>query len=1111
MSSKDFKYELEKGSKKHHCPACNKKTLVRYVHAGTREYVDEVSGRCDRENNCGYHKTPTSDTPLTPPIKRELPAPKLVLPANSYLEGIKNDRSSEFHRFCMDKLHISKDHLDKWGVGSRWKFTAFMLTNKEQVVVNVKFIAYNPDGKRNKDLKEDGSPKFVPHYLGKSFLKNEKIETETARLEDWQDYYKIGRCFYGEHLWDAHKETCLVESEKSAVIAAWFFPQYNWLATGGNNGMTFEHFNLFFGYKSRIHYLTDNDPAGFQKSKTIEWLDKLSEARDDRDEIRSINIFSNDPQGYDIADAIIYNEYRDAKVLSRDIDQAYDVRKVVSIDERSGEIIVKDPAVVADEKQLRRARQVGDRIFAGKVDIISETGQLEMAIKALSSFGLKGREIARKALSVSGKYLPEQIEEIFDKVIGSNPGTSPSGFFKLAHSAGVDVRYIKTKRSEAAEGAEEIGMQEYMYNWPAGMEEQKDFDEFAERRQVQKYNFVEWKNCYWYASFSSKENSVTFLPISNFIIKPLYIILSKTDPKRIYEIINVFGRKVVMDVPAKALVSLTEFQVFAESQGNFLFEGNKVQFTRIKRKLYNETADAYEVKMLGWQDEGFYAFGNGSYNGKFTKVDGYGIVKHLLEKNEEEAEERNFFIPAFSEIYKHEKDQYESEKKFIFINRPDVTFKDWTDLFYKCYGDNGILGMSFYLTSLYRDIIYHKFKFFPHLFLFGPPGTGKSTMCWSLQYMFGLERKPFMLNAGTAVGFHRTFAQFRNAVVWFDEYNNTIEFKRVQDLKSAYDGAGHVKGEWSAGGGNSNKTTSTPVESACMISGQELPIADNALFKRCILLQYYQTTFSDQEKDNMTRLQNMQVKGMSHITGAMTRFRDRMVADYFASYDQVEKELSDELMKDPMMESRIIKNMAVVATTLKILMNVQELKFPWTWEKAKQVMMDNIKSQNGLISSAKETNQFWDTIDFLISDGELKDGIDYKIEYKHEINNVMIDRNRCEKRTLNETKRVLFIRLSTAHPKYLERLRKQGDKKGMDKGSLAHYLSHSPGFFGNVKSTSFKNGTHTFANSAYAFDYEMLENAGYNFDRSDPETSEELENAEAVKDWSGKNGKKPDF
>ena len=43
-----FKYSLDKSSKKHICPNCNKKTFVLYIDTVTGEYLPTDFGRCDR-------------------------------------------------------------------------------------------------------------------------------------------------------------------------------------------------------------------------------------------------------------------------------------------------------------------------------------------------------------------------------------------------------------------------------------------------------------------------------------------------------------------------------------------------------------------------------------------------------------------------------------------------------------------------------------------------------------------------------------------------------------------------------------------------------------------------------------------------------------------------------------------------------------------------------------------------------------------------------------------------------------------------------------------------------------------------------------------------------
>jgi len=53
-----FKYSLDKSSKKNICPNCTKKTFVFYVDAESGKYLTTDFGRCDREQNCNYHKAP---------------------------------------------------------------------------------------------------------------------------------------------------------------------------------------------------------------------------------------------------------------------------------------------------------------------------------------------------------------------------------------------------------------------------------------------------------------------------------------------------------------------------------------------------------------------------------------------------------------------------------------------------------------------------------------------------------------------------------------------------------------------------------------------------------------------------------------------------------------------------------------------------------------------------------------------------------------------------------------------------------------------------------------------------------------------------------------------
>lgn len=53
-----FRYSLDMSSKKYVCPNCRKKTFVYYVNTENGSYLPTNFGRCDREQNCNYHKAP---------------------------------------------------------------------------------------------------------------------------------------------------------------------------------------------------------------------------------------------------------------------------------------------------------------------------------------------------------------------------------------------------------------------------------------------------------------------------------------------------------------------------------------------------------------------------------------------------------------------------------------------------------------------------------------------------------------------------------------------------------------------------------------------------------------------------------------------------------------------------------------------------------------------------------------------------------------------------------------------------------------------------------------------------------------------------------------------
>jgi energy-coupling factor transporter ATP-binding protein EcfA2/predicted RNA-binding Zn-ribbon protein involved in translation (DUF1610 family) len=274
----DFPWSLDKTSKKYECPQCGKKKFVRYV---TKDGVlmDSQYGRCDRQDSCGYHKTPEvikENTTEYQKTVKEAPVDR------DKAAKIIQDRSSNFHTFFGQLLAVKPEHWTKWCVGTDGRYTAFGLVSRDKKIVNIKRIPYGVDAKRIKN-NHQGPPAFY---------------------ERAPEGFKHVKCFYGEHDFKKERDTCIVEAEKNAVIGSWLFPEFNWLATGGNSGVLFESYSIFNGYEKNIYFLRDADQAG-QKNTTSKWLEQIA-ANQNPKSLRRIYFVDDTslPNGWDFMDRI---------------------------------------------------------------------------------------------------------------------------------------------------------------------------------------------------------------------------------------------------------------------------------------------------------------------------------------------------------------------------------------------------------------------------------------------------------------------------------------------------------------------------------------------------------------------------------------------------------------------------------------------------------------------------------------------------------------------------------------------------------------------------------------------------------------------------------------
>jgi len=179
-------------------------------------------------------------------------------------------------------LGVTRQHLSHCGVGVDIKsggvvFLHYIPTMYRPVFA--KCVQYLKSGKRDKSDKG----RIVALY--------------TASAGYAQPCYFAGRFI-------PTKSTIIVESEKTAVIASYCYPVFNFIAIAGVSGLTTKKTELLKGLfaKKTVLVLLDNDEAGNNAVGPV--LSKLKYAGIEAIEMKLTTLFPNAGAGWDLADAI---------------------------------------------------------------------------------------------------------------------------------------------------------------------------------------------------------------------------------------------------------------------------------------------------------------------------------------------------------------------------------------------------------------------------------------------------------------------------------------------------------------------------------------------------------------------------------------------------------------------------------------------------------------------------------------------------------------------------------------------------------------------------------------------------------------------------------------
>ncbi len=224
------------------CPQCRKPhEFTRYVDAETGEKLPTEVGKCNRIDKCGYHYTPKqyfADNGIKPKSV-EVITPKPPVRPVSYiddkifsqsLKGYDDNSLIKYLHSIFDTTTVKLlTNLYRIGTSSRYGggTTVYWQIDTNDRVRAGKLIKYAENGHR-----VHGKNNWVHSVL---------------KLPD----FNLKQCLFGEHILKHAPDAtvCIVESEKTAIIASAFIPEMVWLATGGAENLNKDKMKVLRGRK----------------------------------------------------------------------------------------------------------------------------------------------------------------------------------------------------------------------------------------------------------------------------------------------------------------------------------------------------------------------------------------------------------------------------------------------------------------------------------------------------------------------------------------------------------------------------------------------------------------------------------------------------------------------------------------------------------------------------------------------------------------------------------------------------------------------------------------------------------------------------------------------
>ncbi len=446
--------------------------------------------------------------------------------------------------------------------------------------------------------------------------------------------------------------------------------------------------------------------------------------------------------------------------------------------------------------------------------------------------------------------------------------------------------------------------------------------------------------------------------ICNFIIESPYFIQKEEISERQIKIISATRETEFFNANTDDFVSVQKFSQMVERKGNYFFNGKPDDLAEIKKMVLMRSEIIRSVAIKGFdKNTCSFVFENGvlTKDLQFKEPNDHGVLR------------------IANETIHIDKDDA-AENKLIF-NPVKKDVVEWFEKLRAAYGDQkAFYGFTHTLGSVFFRQILEKTKFFPLLFCYGRPQSGKTIFGDKLKKVFFPEAiQQTSLTNSTTNSLSAILSQFSNCLIHFDEYkNNLVHTPDIDErLKNAFDGIGRNKSTKE----NNNRTYTDKVSSGLLITGEHLP-KNEALFTRSLLLEFA-INDNNNTREQFKELCEYDGNGLSAVLMQVFKMKDEFDSNFSEIYEASKMEVRTLFLKnDLMLSERQSNNHALYLSVFRLL--ELEYDFGNFNGKLNDIILSTALRQNQLYEHSNPVAEFWNIFATYNND-KISEGYHYKI------------------------------------------------------------------------------------------------------------------------------------